>query len=221
MIATDVTVAADDAGQDRECPGRRERKKLRTRRALRSAALERARVQGPAAFTVEEICADVDIAPRTFFNHFPSKDAVLFDWDGAALAELTGEVRDRAGGSPLAAATAVLGELAAALTTSPIWHRQLELLRVHPELHGRIAHVGRAVEDALALGLAARDGATVPALDHRVAAAAAMAVLQVAISTWLADPAGPDPRAVHDDVLARARDAFASLPPPDQGAGGP
>lgn len=220
MIATDLMSDTDAAGQERGCSGRRERRKLRTRRALRSAALERARLQGPAAFTVEEICADVDIAPRTFFNHFPTKDAVLFDWDETALAELTGEVRDRAGGSPLAAATAVLGELAAALTTSPIWHRQLELLRAHPELHGRIAHVGRSVEEALTRGLAARDG-TGPGLDHRVAAASAMAVLQVAISTWLADPAGPDPRAVHDDVLARARDAFASLPPTGQEAGGP
>ena len=201
------------AGQEQRCSGLRERKKMRTRGALRAAALERARLQGPDAFTVEEICADVDVAPRTFFNHFPSKDAVLFDWDENSLAELAGEVRDRAGGSPLTAATAVLAEVAGSLTTSPIWHGQLELLRAHPELNGRIAQVGRTIENAVARALAERDGPAEPARDHRVAAASAMAVLQVTVTEWLADPGGPDARAVYDDVLTRARDAFGSLAP--------
>ncbi|MEJ8280087.1 TetR/AcrR family transcriptional regulator [Pseudonocardia spirodelae] len=198
--------------QEARCHGLRARKKMRTRQALRAAALERARAQGPDAFTVEEICADVDVAPRTFFNHFPSKDAVLFDWDAGSLEELAAEVRDRPETAPLAAATAVLGEVAEALTTSPIWHGQLELLRTHPELSARIAHVGRTVEQTVARALAERDGAPVPGVTHLVAAAGAMAVLQVTVSAWLGDPHGRDARRVHDEVLATARDAFAALP---------
>ncbi|WP_224387991.1 TetR/AcrR family transcriptional regulator [Pseudonocardia sp. ICBG1293] len=197
--------------QEARCHGLRERKKVRTRQALRAAALERARTQGPDAFTVEEVCADVDVAPRTFFNHFPSKDAVLFDWDTASLDELAAEVRDRPETSPLAAATAVLAEVAEALTTSPTWHGQMELLRAHPELHPRIAHVGRTVELTVARGLAERDGATTPSTAHRLAAAAAMAVLQVAVAGWLTDPAGRAARRVYGEVLAAARTAFAEL----------
>lgn len=198
--------------QEARCHGLRERKKVRTRQALRAAALERARTQGPDAFTVEEVCADVDVAPRTFFNHFPSKDAVLFDWDTASLDELAAEVRARTGVSPLAAATAVLADVTEALTTSPTWHGQMELLRTHPELLPRIAHVGRTVELSVARGLAERDGLTTPATAHRLAAAGAMAVLHVAVAGWLADPAGPPARRVYGDVLAAAREAFAALP---------
>ncbi|ANY09235.1 TetR/AcrR family transcriptional regulator [Pseudonocardia sp. HH130630-07] len=211
-----VTVAE----QERSCPGRRERKKLRTRSALRAAALDRALRQGPEAFTVEEVCADADVAPRTFFNYFPSKDAALFGWDGAALDELADEVRAAPAGPPLVAATAVLGALAAVLTTSPIWHGQLELLRAHPELTGRIAQVGRTLEATVAHALADRDGVADPRLEHRVAAAGAMAVLQVTVAVWLDDPAGPDAGAVHADVLAQARAAFAGASP-TQFPGGP
>lgn len=198
--------------QEARCHGLRERKKVRTRQALRAAALERARTQGPDAFTVEEICADVDVAPRTFFNHFPSKDAVLFDWDAASLAALATEVRARPESSPLGAATAVLAEVAEALTTSPTWHGQMELLRTHPELRPRIAHVGRTVEQTVAVALAEREGTDTPTTAHRLAAAAAMAVMQVAVAGWLADPEGPAARQVYGDVLAAARESFAALP---------
>ncbi|MBN9733978.1 MULTISPECIES: TetR/AcrR family transcriptional regulator [unclassified Pseudonocardia] len=205
MIGTTV------AEQEQRCSGLRERKKLRLRHALRVAALERARSQGPEHFTVEEVCADVDVAPRTFFNHFPSKDAALFDWDEVSLAELAAEVRTRPEPSALAAATAVLGDLAGTLTTSPVWHDQLELLRTHPELNGRMARVGRTVEETVAGALAERDGMPEPELSHRIAAATAMAVLQVTVATWLSERDAPDARAVHTRVLDAARRAVATL----------
>jgi AcrR family transcriptional regulator len=205
-------IGATVSEQEQRCSGLRERKKLRLRHALRVAALERARRQGPEHVTVEEVCADVDVAPRTFFNHFPSKDAALFDWDTAALAELAAEVRARPEPSALAAATAVLGDLAGRMTTSPVWHDQLELLRTHPELTGRMAQVGRSVEETVAVALAGRDDRAEPALTHRIAAATAMAVLQVTVATWLSEPGAPDARAVHSRVLDAARRAVATLP---------
>ncbi|MFP5021754.1 TetR/AcrR family transcriptional regulator [Pseudonocardia phyllosphaerae] len=197
-------------GEESECHGLRERKKARTRRELRAAALERARVQGPDGFTVEEICADVDVSPRTFFNHFPTKDAVLFGWSDSGLAELAETVRARAGDSALAVATSVLGDVAAALTTSPIWHGQLQLIRTHPELNARMAEAGRTVETTVAQALAERGGRDGPGVDDRIAAATAMGLLHVTVLTWLDDPSGPDARVLYDDVVARARDAFAS-----------
>jgi len=56
---------------------RRERKKLETRQGLLTAALTLFREKGYSATTVEEITDRADVAKGTFFNYFPSKEALL------------------------------------------------------------------------------------------------------------------------------------------------
>jgi AcrR family transcriptional regulator len=56
---------------------RRERKKLETRQGLLEAAHDLFRDKGYEATTVEEITGRADVAKGTFFNYFPSKEALL------------------------------------------------------------------------------------------------------------------------------------------------
>src|ERR1700722_11417966 len=66
----------------------RERKKLATRRLLRRAALELVAERGLSNVTVEDIAEAGEVAPRTFFNYFASKEAVLFGGDPERAADL-------------------------------------------------------------------------------------------------------------------------------------
>lgn len=72
--------------QERAGEGRRERKKRELRQRIAEAARQLFLKHGYEATTVAQIADLADVAPATFFNHFPSK--------GAVLAEMTSEVSE-------------------------------------------------------------------------------------------------------------------------------
>jgi AcrR family transcriptional regulator len=59
------------------------RRRRRTQRALQEAAITLTARHGLAGVTVEDIAEAAGVSRRTFFNHFPTKAAALFDPDPA------------------------------------------------------------------------------------------------------------------------------------------
>src|SRR5215470_9181781 len=58
-------------------PGLRERKKAKTRAAIRQHAFQLFREQGYEATTVEQIAEAAEVSHSTFFRYFPTKEAVV------------------------------------------------------------------------------------------------------------------------------------------------
>jgi AcrR family transcriptional regulator len=78
--------------------GLRERKKIKTREAIRTATYALIREQGYDATTVEQIAERAEVSPSTVFRYFPTKeDIVLTDEYDALIVE---ELRARPADEP-------------------------------------------------------------------------------------------------------------------------
>ncbi|QVQ52460.1 TetR/AcrR family transcriptional regulator [Spiractinospora alimapuensis] len=84
-----------------ENEGLRERKKRRTRVALIDAGLQLFDERGFEATTVADICAAADVAPATFYKHFPTKEDLVFANQPYRLEVFRDLVRDREPGAPI------------------------------------------------------------------------------------------------------------------------
>lgn len=80
---------------------RRDRKKERTRREIYEAAMSLFARSGFGAVTIADICREADVGRGTFFFHFPSKAALLHEFNRrvseefrASLSEPRGSARE-------------------------------------------------------------------------------------------------------------------------------
>jgi AcrR family transcriptional regulator len=73
---------------------RRARKKERTRQEIFSAAMDLFAKRGFEAVTIEAICDAADVARGTFFLHFPSKAALLWEWNRQVADEFRAGLRE-------------------------------------------------------------------------------------------------------------------------------
>ncbi|MDT6986630.1 TetR/AcrR family transcriptional regulator [Streptomyces lusitanus] len=71
-------------------PGLRERKRIRTREAIRSAAYALIEQQGYHPTTIEQIAERAEVSPSTVFRYFPTKEDIVVpdEYDEPLLAEL-------------------------------------------------------------------------------------------------------------------------------------
>jgi AcrR family transcriptional regulator len=191
-----VTVTASGPEQSSASPSLRERKKLATRLGIRRAALDLIAERGFSHVTVEDIAAAADVSPRTFFNYFPSKEAVLFGAGPGRAEELRARlVHDLPGHAALQVLRVVLADYArsvaaelAGLGGDPTrWVRQMKAAQADPQLRAaQAAHMAQ-VEAGIAAGLAERLGADLGRDPYPLLlASAATGVLRATMSFWAA-----------------------------------
>lgn len=120
--------------------GLRERKKLRTRRAIAGAALRLFDERGFEETTISDIAAAAEVSPRTFFSYFPSKDDVVFAEMDERLADVRAGLAERPSGeTPLATFRRVSEALLQAIAAEDGEYGavQVSLIRDRPSLQAQ------------------------------------------------------------------------------------
>ena len=202
------TAVSSSFEPERPAPGRRERKKRRTRDDLMRHAARLFAKKGFDETTTEDIAEAADLSQRTFFRHFASKEAVLYgDMD---------ELRDRVRSALLerpADEPVILAVRHAIMTLADDFavdrdHRflQAKLAAAYPSVSAYSRAVVQADwERALIEAISERIGVD-PLVDPRpeIVAGAAMSALRVSIRRWTASGGAED----LPDLVA---DSFAAL----------
>jgi AcrR family transcriptional regulator len=187
-------------GVTAETPSLRDRKRARTRQALIDAAVDLFERDGYEQTTVADIAAAAEIATRTFFGYFASKEELLFPESDARVRAAVQAVADRrpdeGPAEVLLRALRTAGEDSDDMT-GRLAALRLHLIRTVPAVRGRALqiqldaqreiarHLAQAFPDRLdEVTAAALTGAFVGAIT-----AALQAVLDGAAETDAADPA--------------------------------
>lgn len=188
--------------------GLRERKKIKTRRQIRTVALDLAIEGGLENVTVEAIVDRAGISRRTFFNYFDHKDDALVT-DASSFADaLCREIIERpADESPLHAIRAVITErdiFALMNTDRERTLKRQKLVQQHPVLATRQLTQHAYVERALAEAVATRLGADAESdLRPALIASVAGSALRVAVQWWSARE--------HENLIRALNTAFDML----------
>ena len=193
-------------------PGLRERKKQRTRDAIVEAAFELFEERGFDGTTIADIADAADIAPRTFFSYFPSKDDVVFHDFEENHAMVASWLRDREPGTNAidalrAGITGAGGEIDAARLREKQCRKRL--MRENESLTAHSQHLLGKFADLLAEAVAKDLGDAPGDLRPRLVGAAATAAIGVIDDL-------PDDDVEHsietlDSMLAFLRGGLAAL----------
>jgi AcrR family transcriptional regulator len=188
----------------------RERRRIRTRRTIQAQALQLFADKGFQATTIEEIAAAAEMAPRTFFRYFPTKEEVVF-WSEfpPMLAEF---VAVRPDDEPALEALrhGIVEGLAANWDQDEERERLLERLRLAfrtPALHPRMRQQQAHWAAELAEILADRLGERPDNLEVRIIAAAIAAAVWVAAEEWQAQDGRQELGALIGQALGTVLDA--------------
>jgi AcrR family transcriptional regulator len=104
---------------------RTDRRKQEVRERILTAAYDLFLRQGITATTIEDICEHADVANRTFFNHFPTRQDMIRALAELRLGNLHNVVFDGAGEATPARLVTLFDEIGTTLAKSGDTHREL------------------------------------------------------------------------------------------------
>jgi AcrR family transcriptional regulator len=190
-------------------PGLRERKKLRTREAIIDAALRLFDENGFEHTTIAEIAEAADIAPRTFFGYFPSKEDVVFADFPELVDGLAARLDERpADETTIDAMRAWIGELVENPVTPDERDRCRKRLIAESEaLAARQRAMMGRIEELLAENIARDLGDTPDDLRPRMIASAVIGALHAVDVKGMDQPEPPPP----EEALAMVDEALTFL----------
>jgi AcrR family transcriptional regulator len=194
--------------QDRPC-GLRERKKARTRAAIREHALRLFREHGYQRTTVEQIAAAAEVSPSTFFRYFPTKeDLVLQDDMDTRMIEAF--ERQPPGLSPVAAVRAGVREAFSSYTEAELEtvRETTALTMTVPEVRARAMDEFSRTIAVVADALAKRSGRPADDLAVRTMAGAIIGVIMSTTMPW---EGWASDRQVIEDMFVRIDQGLALL----------
>ncbi len=169
--------------------GLRERKKAKTRAAIRQHALRLFQEQGYDATTVEQIAAAAEVSPSTFFRYFPTKEDVVLadDLDPLMIAAFQAQPPDL---RPIPALRNSIREVYAHLSADEWTQEQQrhQLILTVPELHARILEEITSSLQVVANLVAERVGRHPDDLEVRTFSGALMGVALATMLSWTENP---------------------------------
>ena len=167
--------------------GLRERKRIERHQAIEAAAIGLFEANGFDTTTIEDIAATVDIAPRTFFSYFATKeDVVLADYSNR-LDRIITELDNQPAEEPPWTALRAAFTAAAADYQAQRDHliRRFTIMATTPSVYARSLQLQAGWEDTLAERLTHRTQADPEDPAPRLMAAAALAAMRSSLQHWL------------------------------------
>ncbi len=163
-------------------PGLRERKKAKTRAAIREHALRLFREQGYEATTVEQIAEAAEVSHTTFFRYFPTKEDVVLQ-DDMELLWIDALRAQPPGIPPIEALRASLRDAFASLSADDLTkiRETANLALSVPAVRARMFDELARTIQVMATAIAERAGRNPDDFETRTLAGAA---LGVALSSW-------------------------------------
>jgi len=186
--------------------GLRERKKIKTRTAIRDATYALIEEQGYDATTIEQIAERAEVSPSTVFRYFPTKeDIVLTDEHDALILE---ELKARPKDEPWTESVRAIMQKAVRLGHD----REPEITRIRahlmvqvPTVRARMMESMSVASHMLAEGIAERTGRDVDSLEVRVYTMSVVAGLAEISRYWAENDFQDD----LSELLDRALDVLA------------